>query len=187
MCGHGSVSLDEPGVQRIRLIRHPNFDPRLRFGRVPFSQITLLDAQTWLSWSCCGLSYEQVRADPEKSRLIDTGVQLLQARTGWKFPQGIGKTGGVGTSSKEKDANVRLMRLTMDPVRVWPRPLWWYAALWAGDVLAMRYIYRRFGLRQVSVGVRFDGFPGKGIDGIVESVVQARSNRVSCKTAGIRY
>jgi hypothetical protein len=118
-----------------------------RFGRVPFSSITLSDAQNWLSWSCCGLSYAQVQQDVEKSRLIETGVQLLQARTGWKFPISGNDSAGEKRGLAKK---VKLMRLTMDPVRVFPRPLWWYAALWIGDQLAMRYIYHSFGLRQVS-------------------------------------
>lgn len=121
-----------------------------RFGRVPFSSITLSDAQNWLSWSCCGLSYAQVQQDAEKSRLIETGVQLLQARTGWKFPISGNDSAGEKGGLAEK---VKLMRLTMDPVRVFPRPLWWYAALWIGDRLAMKYIYHSFGLRQVSRSV----------------------------------
>lgn len=127
-----------------------SFPRPCRFGRVPFSSITLPDARAWLSWSCCGMSYEQVQQDPDKSRLIETGLRLLQARTGWMFPLGSAeqqRRGGGRGGPREK---VRLMRLTMDPVKVWPRPLWWYAALWAGDVLAMRYIYRSFGLRKVS-------------------------------------
>lgn len=150
-----------------------------RFGRVPFSSITLSDAQNWLSWSCCGLSYAQVQQDAEKSRLIETGVQLLQARTGWKFPISGNDSVGEKRGLAEK---VKLMRLTMDPVRVFPRPLWWYAALWIGDWLAMKYIYHSFGLRQVSRLVQSPGLGDTGADvtgpASVSMVVQARSDGV---------
>jgi hypothetical protein len=46
---------------------------------------------------------------------------------------------------------MKLMRLTMDPVRVIPRPFWWYVALWVGQELSQRYVYRRLGLVKVSL------------------------------------
>jgi hypothetical protein len=119
-----------------------------RFDRKPFEDITDLDARTWLSWSCCGLPYADVQAKPELKGLVDMGVEMLQARTGWTFPQESSSLDG-----KRKTSGIKLMRLTMDPVRVIPRPFWWYVALWAGQILSLEYIYRGMGLVKVSLGL----------------------------------
>jgi hypothetical protein len=119
-----------------------------RFDRKPFEQITDLDARTWLSWSCCGLSYPAIQTQPELLGLVDMGVEMLQARTGWTFPphdeERDDKGKGPATTRK-----IKLMRLTMDPVRVIPRPFWWYVVLWVGQILALKYIYYGMGLVKV--------------------------------------
>lgn len=155
---HGSLQgiTRSPSVEITTLARNDpraiEFRERLRnwFGRAPFEQITARDIRKWLSWACCNLPLEVAQKDHQKACLIERSAGMLESRTGWKFPKQAPSSGprpkGV------VDDKIKLMRLTVDPVNVIPRPLWWYVWLWVGEKLALKFIYASWGLKRYKEG-----------------------------------
>lgn len=119
-----------------------------RFGRVPFDQLTRIDALNWLSWASCCLPFEVANQIPDRRALIEKGYEMLEARTGWEFPEEIplehDQTGQK--QQKVKRAAVKLMRLTLDPVIVIPRPLWLYCLIWLAHRLIHDFLFTSWGL-----------------------------------------
>lgn len=67
----------------------------------------------WLAWAFGGCELSEARLDKDRTRLVERGLQLVQDRLRWKFPEGY-------------NADIKCMRLTLDPVRTLHRPLGYY-------------------------------------------------------------
>jgi hypothetical protein len=121
--------------------------------------VTAYDIRSWLAWSSSGISYETALQSPEKVQLIEQSLKMLEARAGWTFPRIVNENSVTEEERKRKaqiETRAKIMRLTMDPVNVVPRPLWWYVWLWLGEKLALWFIYDNWGLKRVSRGSLYD-------------------------------
>lgn len=83
------------------------------FHLAPAHDIYCDNMREWLAWAFGGCELAECRKDKERARLIDRGLQLIQDRLRWKFPEGY-------------NANVKCLRLTLDPVRTLHRPFGYY-------------------------------------------------------------
>lgn len=86
---------------------------RTWFHHVPWETIGRDDVRTWLAWSCFAMPLEDVQKDAKKYRFLERTADMLEARTGGKFPPGR--------------CGCQIMRLTLDPVNVVSRPFLIYA------------------------------------------------------------
>jgi hypothetical protein len=59
----------------------------------------------WLSWSCFNLPLEEAKKNKTYVAYLDKTMRFLEARTGMTVPEGY-------------DPEIRIMRLTLDPVNV---------------------------------------------------------------------
>lgn len=126
---------------------------RLWFHDVPFSDIHRLDMADWLSWSLYGVSHAELVSEREtweangrpvgsvdgeldededgleiegdKLGLVEHCVELMEARAGKRFPEG-------------RNDKVKVIRLTLDEVRVISRPLILYCFVWLAQKLVVR-------------------------------------------------
>lgn len=85
-----------------------------RFNHAPWASLKRQNILIWLSWTCFGQSLEDSLANQEHVAFLDDTIVLLEARTGWTFPEGF-------------DRNISIIRLTLDPVNAKGRPLILYA------------------------------------------------------------
>lgn len=76
-----------------------------RFGHAPWDSIKKQNVLIWLAWTCFNIPYEEAIATPKWSNFLQESLELLEARTGTRFPSG-------------SNPDVEVMRLTLDPVNV---------------------------------------------------------------------
>ncbi|KAK4685996.1 hypothetical protein P7C73_g4139, partial [Tremellales sp. Uapishka_1] len=96
--------------------RAVDFRERMRtwFNHAEWSRIKKKNMMIWIAWSCFNLPLEDAQANPKWAKFLDETMDLLEARTGGKFPEGY-------------DPEISVARLTMDPVNAKGRPLILYA------------------------------------------------------------
>ncbi|KAK4705167.1 hypothetical protein P7C70_g1037, partial [Phenoliferia sp. Uapishka_3] len=118
---------------------------RIWFHHAKYEDIGRLNMCDWLAWSLYGQPYEELVAeraiwekngrpaahldgapdtdedgltiDGDKLGLTEHCVDMVEARAGRPFPPG-------------RNPDVKTIRLTLDPVRVWSRPLILYVFVW---------------------------------------------------------
>ena len=126
---------------------------RLWFHDIPYDAIGREDMIDWLSWSIYTVSHEDLVADRiawekagkpvkhlegvpdddedeyeiagDKLGLVEHCLELVEARAGKPFPPG-------------RNPKVKVIRLTLDKVRVFSRPFILYAFVWAAQRLVVR-------------------------------------------------
>lgn len=121
-----SLLNERPGSPEEDIIQLENDDPRaidfrnsLRtwFCKVPWSSIKLHDLQRWVYWSMYNTEMPPHDQLPEShSKTMDTAIDLLHKRLGCQTVE-----------PDPKDSKLRSMRLTIDPVQIWSRPLVFYS------------------------------------------------------------
>nr|WVH01958.1 uracil phosphoribosyltransferase [Naematelia aurantialba] len=87
---------------------------RTWFDHAPWESIKRTNMLVWLSWSCFNRPYEEVSSHDEWRTFLEKSITMLEARTGMLFPEGYSK-------------DVKIIRLTLDPVNARGRPLILYA------------------------------------------------------------
>jgi hypothetical protein len=108
---------DDDGRPRVLSSDDPRaieFREQLRtwFYHAPWEKIHAQDVQHWLAWSAFSMPLDEVRKNPKKARFLDRTFTMLEARTGTKFPPGR--------------SGVKVVLLTLDPIRTRHRPLFIY-------------------------------------------------------------
>lgn len=137
--------IEMPNGEKIKL--HPSdrraieFRERLRtwFNHAPWDSIKRENVFMWLSWSCFTLPIEDAREDDGKVAFLDEVIETLEARTGWTFPDGF-------------DPNIKVMRLTLDPVNAKGRPLILYALSGTINWFLQRVLYPFMGMAMYREG-----------------------------------
>ncbi|CED83358.1 hypothetical protein [Phaffia rhodozyma] len=122
------------------------FAERLRtwFFRMPWESIKKDNIMEWVAWSAFNSSVDQVAMDPTQKASLEYAVDLISRRTGTIFEEG-------------RTNNVEVMRLTLDRVNIYHRPLVLYA-LTAVINLGCEAWCRAYGMRRNTI---------KGIDYMV--------------------
>ncbi|EJU06079.1 hypothetical protein DACRYDRAFT_112859 [Dacryopinax primogenitus] len=106
-------------VERLEKDDHRAVDFRQRirtwFRKAPWDEITRESMLTWLAWSCFDLPLADCLASSVRRTLLYEALELIERRSGTIFPEG--------------PMTVVPLRLTMDPIAVWGRPLVMYAVV----------------------------------------------------------
>ncbi|KZO94903.1 hypothetical protein CALVIDRAFT_538666 [Calocera viscosa TUFC12733] len=94
--------------------RAVDFRDRIRtwFRKVSWDKITRESMLTWLAWSCFDLPLSDCLASPTQRTILYEALELIERRSGTILPEGA--------------MSVVPLRLTMDPISVWGRPLLMY-------------------------------------------------------------
>jgi hypothetical protein len=150
-----------------------SFRERFRswFYHAPWEDICRENVRSWVAWSCFGCSKEEALERQAYSDVMEEALELIEARTGCKLPEGNNEDVKVmrltlGTSVLDSVPSLlllriqfascadRLMRSTVsvtDKVHVRHRPLILYTLTALINFAAEHLVYRRMGLRRTSV------------------------------------
>ncbi|EJD01104.1 uncharacterized protein FOMMEDRAFT_125748 [Fomitiporia mediterranea MF3/22] len=113
-----------------------DFRDRLRtwFKKVPWSRVRRENFRQWLYWSTFNAALPAHGRIPDTHKtLLDEATELLEKRIGCTVPDGY-------------DPSVQVLRLTVDPVNVLPRPLGWYLFVKAINMYIRSVYESRYGL-----------------------------------------
>ena len=106
----------------------------VRFGGVPWSHVRRKEMCAWLYWS---LYYEHIpdwdKIPPTRLNVLLDCLDLIEKRTGTTIPEG-----------SNPSAQPRL--LTLDPVRIWSRPLIYYLLVALSDFLMKQWLIHVWGM-----------------------------------------
>ncbi|KAI0005030.1 hypothetical protein BJV74DRAFT_806468 [Russula compacta] len=104
------------------------------FGGVPWSHVRRKEMCAWLYWS---LYYEHIpdwdKIPPTRLKVLLDCLDLIEKRTGTTIPEG-----------SNPSAHPRL--LTLDPVRIWSRPLIYYLLIALSDFLMKQWLIHVWGM-----------------------------------------
>lgn len=135
-------------------------DPRARKFRNTFGlwffglkeeHITRADMREWISWALCGRHADEIQDAESQSEagrlanLVETGLSLVEARRGEKFPE-------HSVLSPTEQKNHRMMLITLDTVRVESRPLSYYVFMKALNVMFLQYLKVTYGVQVLKCG-----------------------------------
>ncbi|WFD35591.1 hypothetical protein MCUN1_002447 [Malassezia cuniculi] len=135
-------------------------DPRARWFRENFKlwflglkeeHITRADVEQWISWALTGRHREELQDASTNDEsgylndLLEQGMALVEARRGLPFPKKVELT-------KVERSRRRMMLLSLDPVRVRMHPLGHYVLMKSLNLLHLRYLKLRYGLKVFKCG-----------------------------------
>ncbi|KAJ7498836.1 hypothetical protein FB451DRAFT_1117567 [Mycena latifolia] len=119
-----SLDVDRPGSPTESITQLELHDPRsidfrnvIRtwFGRVPWSSIRRLEVEKWIYWSIFNKDLPELHlVSPAHQAVLDDTLELLEKRLGTRVTPG-------------SNPRIMPMRMTLDPVVVAARPLFYYA------------------------------------------------------------
>jgi hypothetical protein len=148
------------GACNVSHVSHRQYGEQLpshRFGKVPFENITRHDIIEWLAWSSYNLPLTSVPLNSPSMRVLENSLDLVEARCGWSFPDlvtteddPIGWWAWMKNILWPNKDKVKLMRLTMDKVNLWPRPFFMYWVPGCFNWYLERRVYARYGMKVVS-------------------------------------
>ncbi|KZT62135.1 hypothetical protein CALCODRAFT_505727 [Calocera cornea HHB12733] len=137
--------------------RAVDFRNRIRtwFRKASWDTITRESMLTWLAWSCFDLPLSECLASPRRRTVLHEALELIERRSGTILPEG--------------PMTVVPLRLTMDPVIVWGRPLGqyvvvtvlsWTVRLWYQ--LQHGFVVRKYGEMEFLVRIPHGWTPEQG-------------------------
>lgn len=148
------------GACNVSHVSHRQYGEQLpshRFGKVPFENITRHDIIEWLAWSSYNLPLTSVPLNSPSMRVLENSLDLVEARCGWSFPDlvtteedPIGWWAWMKNILWPNKDKVKLMRLTMDKVNLWPRPFFMYWVPGCFNWYLERRVYASYGMKVVS-------------------------------------
>jgi hypothetical protein len=86
-----------------------------RFHHAPWESIKRDNVLEWLAWSCFNMEYDHCKTDKDRVTFLENSIDMLEARTGTVFEEGY-------------NGDIKIMRLTLDPVNVSPAQDDWECA-----------------------------------------------------------
>jgi hypothetical protein len=132
---HQADAFDELPAQDPRAIDFRN-SLRPWFRHMPWSRIRQKDLRRWLCWAIFSSPLPEDETDlPHADRVaLDDVCELIRRRTGTVIQDG-------------SDSECQPLLLTLDPVKVFARPLWWYLFVLAANAVTWRMLSSKYNVR----------------------------------------